>query len=595
MALLIYNRGQADERRYELGVHPIHVGRAPECEVSITHRGLSRIHARIEQVDSRFILTDLDSKNGTFINGGRVQHQELQDEDTVLLGNASFTFVLEHRPARPGAVQRPVEPEEPQDTSALRPTVVREMLRLDLEQLLGRTKHLQSLQREAALAKAQDKLQILLEVSRILGVPGSLEVLFQKVLDVVFRIFDADRSVILLIDPQSGLPEAKASRSTRGPPSGPVSYSQRIVEYVRVSGLAALFSDAVEDPRIDDAASVIHHSIRAVMCVPLKPRDDVMGILYVDNLSVPNRFSEEDLEFLVIVASHAALAIENSMLYRRIEQETSERMRLIMEAKLASLGALVSGVAHELRNPLNFMNNFAGLSEELVAELSSALVELPRLPEPDALPHIQENLTLLSGNIARIREHGRRADSVIQGMLMHARGKTGGRSESNLNAMLAESVRLAAGGRGYAELQVHVEAEYAPSLERTQVVGTDLSRVFINIVDNALYAMQQKRLRSGPEYVPVLRVQTQQTDQHLLVRIRDNGTGIREEDLARIFDPFFSTKPPGQGTGLGLSLSHDIVVQGHRGTLRAESVLGSFTEFIIALPNPAPAAPSRAP
>ncbi|WP_223633028.1 FHA domain-containing protein [Corallococcus sp. EGB] len=578
--MLVYNPGQPDELSYPLGDAPITIGRADDQGICIPHRSLSRQHARIESSDGRFFVTDLQSKNGTFVNGVQIRRKELRPGDTLTLGE--LVFLLTHEPP-------PVAPSGPPGAAAHepRPQLTRALTRVPLKTLVQAVSGQEPPPVEAASAatRSRERMRILQEVAKLLSVTDDLEALPGKVLDLAFQILRVDRGVILLMDEATGRLEPRVTKTAEGAAvRGPI-YSQNIVDFVLRRSVAALFSDAVNDPRLGAAESVIFSSIRASMCVPLKPRDEVLGVLYVDNVSTPKSFSEDDLDFLVAFAGQAALALENARLYRRIEQETVQRMQLIMDAKLASLAALVGGMAHELRNPLNFISNFAGLSVGLTEDLAGVLEPQRERLTPDSVRDVDEALVCLRTNVQKIHEHGRRADAVIQGMLQHARRAPGPREPVDLNALVAESVALGLGGMRGEALTVRLEAEYDPAVGPLELSRADVGRVIINVVDNALYAMRQKRQAQGAAYAPVLKVRTLARPEQVEVRLRDNGPGIPSESARRIFDPFFTTKPPGQGTGLGLSLSHDIIVQGHQGTFRMETVPGEFTEFVITLPR----------
>jgi signal transduction histidine kinase len=583
MPLLVYNLGQPNEVVFPFGTEPVTIGRADGQPICIPHPSLSRQHALIECTDGRYFVVDLQSKNGTFVNGTQVRRRELRFGDTLRLGDLNFLFMDKS----PAALSPDSNGNGTDPLAALRPQVVRAVTRVPLQELVRETPSGDGLSvaSEAAATRTRDKLRILLEVAKLFSASDNIDVVLGQILDLAFQILHVDRGAVLLVNETTGELEPRVVKTARGTPVPGQIYSQNIVEYVMRQSVAALFSDATQDPRLDDAQSVIIHKIRASMCVPLKPKDDIIGVLYVDNLSLPNRFSEEDLEFLVAFASQAALALENAALYRRIERETEQRMQLIMDAKLASLAALVGGLAHELRNPLNFINNFAKLSVARVEELSELLGGQRAALPAGAVEELDDALSGLRESATRISEHGQRADSLIHGMLLHARRPSGVREERDLNALVAESVSLGQGGVRGPPLEVVVEAEYDPELGRVELVGADLSRVFINVVDNALYAMRQKRQQLGPAYTPTLTLRTAGRGAHAEVRIRDNGPGIPREFAEKIFEPFFTTKPPGQGTGLGLSLSHEIVVQGHQGTLRMESTPGEFAEFIITLPK----------
>ena len=246
------------------------------------------------------------------------------------------------------------------------------------------------------------------------------------------------------------------------------------------------------------------------------------------------------------------------------------RNELVVREKLASLGELTAGVAHEIKNPLNFVNNFADLALELVGELRE------KLPPGEALELAGD----LERNVAKIKEHGMRADSVVRSMLLHARTGAGERRATDLNALVDESVRLAWHGARAQDPSsgIGLETDYDPGVGEVRVIPQDLSRVILNITANALYAARG-RVR------PVVRAATRNLGGRVEIRISDNGPGIPREHRGRIFDPFFTTKPAGEGAGLGLSLAYDIVVRGHQGEIRVESEEGQGAEFIVTLPR----------
>jgi signal transduction histidine kinase len=329
---------------------------------------------------------------------------------------------------------------------------------------------------------------------------------------------------------------------------------------------------------------VLAQSIRASMCVPLKPREDVIGALYVDNLRTARPFTEDDLELFVAFASQAAVAVENARLYRRVAEETVARVQLVMDAKLASLSTLVAGIAHELRNPLNFMTNFAELSQGIADDIASVVASEGAALPPAARADLLEMLADLQENTVRIGEHGRRANAIIEGMLEHGRRPSGARELADLNAIVVESARLACEGPLGRTFTPQVTTSYAPALAPMEIASLDMGRVFLNVIENALYAMRAKQRERGAGYTPELSITTAVRGEHAEVRIRDNGVGIPRAVVEKVFEPFFTTKPPGQGTGLGLSLSREIVMQGHQGSMRVDSQEGEGTEIVIMLP-----------
>jgi signal transduction histidine kinase len=278
---------------------------------------------------------------------------------------------------------------------------------------------------------------------------------------------------------------------------------------------------------------------------------------------------------------------KNDELVETLQRLQQMQQQLVTQEKLASLGALTAGIAHEIKNPLNFVNNFSALSVDLTKELQEEIDKQKDKLDADALDNLQAVVGDLQMNAEKINQHGKRADSIVRGMLMHSRGKPGERHPTDLNALLDEYVNLAYHGMRAQDstFNVTIEKDYDKSIGVMSVVPQDLSRVFLNIVNNACYATHEKKRQAGDGFSPTVSVRTKDLGDKIEVRIRDNGLGMPREVREKIFNPFFTTKPTGQGTGLGLSISYDIIVQEHRGELRVETEEGSFAEFIIVLPK----------
>jgi signal transduction histidine kinase len=254
---------------------------------------------------------------------------------------------------------------------------------------------------------------------------------------------------------------------------------------------------------------------------------------------------------------------------------------------MAALGQLTAGIAHEIKNPLNFVNNFAGLSIELLDELKEvAAPGIARL-DADARGDIEETSAMLTGNLEKIAEHGRRADGIVKSMLLHSRGGSGDRQIVDLNALADEALTLAYHGARAQDqnFNITLERDFAPDLAPVELVPQDITRVFLNLIGNGFYAANKRRTQAGDDFKPTLRVATRDLGDAVEIRVRDNGIGIPPEARDRLFQPFFTTKPTGEGTGLGLSISYDIVTQQHGGSIEVESEVGAFTEFIVRLPR----------
>jgi signal transduction histidine kinase len=261
---------------------------------------------------------------------------------------------------------------------------------------------------------------------------------------------------------------------------------------------------------------------------------------------------------------------------------------LIQAEKMASLGQLTAGIAHEIKNPLNFVNNFAGLSVELLDELKETATPAITALDDEKRAEIDETIEMLTGNLEKIAEHGRRADNIVKSMLEHSRGSSGDRRTVNLNSLVEEALNLAYhGGRAQDQsFNVTLERDFTDTIAPIELVPQDITRVCLNLFGNGFYATTKRQREVGdPNFKPTLKVSTRDLGEAVEIRIRDNGIGIPAEIKDKLFQPFFTTKPTGEGTGLGLSISYDIVTQQHGGTITVDSRLGEFTEFTVRLPR----------
>jgi PAS domain S-box-containing protein len=261
---------------------------------------------------------------------------------------------------------------------------------------------------------------------------------------------------------------------------------------------------------------------------------------------------------------------------------------LIQAEKMASLGQLTAGIAHEIKNPLNFVNNFAGLSVELLDELKETAAPVINALGDEKRAEIDETITMLTGNLEKIAEHGRRADGIVKSMLEHSRGSGGERRSVDLNGLIEEALNLAYhGARAQdASFNITLERDFAAAIAPIELVPQDITRVCLNLFSNGFYAATKRQREEGdPNFKPTLKVSTRDLGDTVEINIRDNGVGISPEIKGKLFQPFFTTKPTGEGTGLGLSISYDIVTQEHGGTITVNSQIGEFTEFTVRLPR----------
>jgi signal transduction histidine kinase len=293
---------------------------------------------------------------------------------------------------------------------------------------------------------------------------------------------------------------------------------------------------------------------------------------------------ERELEAARDAAAEASRTMAEA--YRDLE---AAQANLVHAEKMASLGQLTAGIAHEIKNPLNFVNNFARLSEELLDELKEALAPALNGADEPNLAELTDLITTLTGNLSKIAEHGRRADGIVRSMLLHSRGGTGELQTVNVNALIEEALNLAYHGARAQDqtFNVTIERDFDSDLKPLEVVPQDITRVFLNLFGNGFYATAKRQRDRGARagYRPTLRVSTRDLGNEVEVRVRDNGIGMPPEVRAKLFTPFFTTKPTGEGTGLGLSISYDIVVQQHGGTITVDSRPGEFTELVLRLPR----------
>jgi len=312
-------------------------------------------------------------------------------------------------------------------------------------------------------------------------------------------------------------------------------------------------------------------------------------------------FTGVQIELLKTFAEQAVIAITSAETYHALHRardaaETSlahlrhAQNRLVQSEKMASLGQLTAGIAHEIKNPLNFVNNFSDLSAELLDELHEVLEPVKDRIDPSVRAEIEELTVILKGNLSKITEHGRRADSIVKNMLEHSRTGASERRPVDLNAVAEEALNLAYHG-ARAEIpgfNIALEKDLSPNAGMVELYPQEFTRVLVNLINNGFYAARERAERGEAAFEPTLRLSTRALDGEVEVRVRDNGTGIPAEVREKIFEPFFTTKPAGEGTGLGLSLSYDIVVKQHGGQISVACEPGVCTEFTITLPRRSP-------
>jgi two-component system NtrC family sensor kinase len=354
-----------------------------------------------------------------------------------------------------------------------------------------------------------------------------------------------------------------------------------------------LLSDAGEFPEGRQLAE--KHGHRTTLGVPLLRENEGIGAIVVRRMEV-RPFTVEQIELIRTFADQAVIAIGNVQLFEQVQERTTElatslaelraaQDRLVQTEKLASLGQLTAGIAHEIKNPLNFVNNFSALSAELVGEINDVLAKVSL--DTIARGELDEITQMLKSNLEKVVQHGKRADSIVKNMLLHSREGSGEHRLVDINAIVDESLNLAHHGARAekAGFSIAFQRDLDPSAGMADVYPQEITRVLLNLISNGFYATTKRKAEVGDGFEPVLSAKTKNLGDKVEIRIRDNGTGIPDEVKEKIFNPFFTTKPAGEGTGLGLSMSHDIIVKQHGGSIHVDTEPGLFTEFKIVLPR----------
>ena len=428
-----------------------------------------------------------------------------------------------------------------------------------------------------------------------------LQPILQSVVDTAAPLCRADTAVIFrldegkyrfatgyCVDPKY-IEIERANPITPGPGT--------VVGRAAIRREAVQIVDAMNDPLYDRKQDAEIGQVRSMIGVPLLREGEPIGVIALARRRV-EPFSDRQIELVSTFADQAAIAIENVRLFESVEARTRElaksledlrtaQDRLVQTEKLASLGQLTAGIAHEIKNPLNFVNNFSSVSVELIDELRQLLAGATLDNELRA--EISEIADTLRGNLDKVAQHGKRADSIVKNMLLHSRQGSGEQRQVDINGLVEESLNLAYHGARAEKQDFNITLERAldPSAGEAELFPQEITRVLLNLISNGFYAAKRKSETNEPGFEPTLVATTKDLGDRVEIRIRDNGTGIPPEVKEKIFNPFFTTKPAGEGTGLGLSISHDVIVKQHGGSIEVDTEPGGFTEFKIILPRAA--------
>jgi two-component system NtrC family sensor kinase len=461
-------------------------------------------------------------------------------------------------------------------------------------------------ERTAALSRSVAELQALEEVLRAVNSSLDIDTVLATIISRAVQLSQADEGTIYEFDE---IEEVFVLKAAFGMTAERVEWLRE--RRVRLGethlGRSAVLrapvqiDDVQQDPTMTDAGGLLR-GIHAVLAVPLLREDKVVGGLVIRR-HIAGGFAPTIPTLLQTFAGQSVLAIENARLFqdaRRARTVAEAALvdlrraqdRLVQSEKMASLGQLTVGIAHEIKNPLNFVNNFSDLSVDLLDELHDAMAPEKLAIVAELRAEIDDLTETLKSNLKKIAQHGRRADSIVKNMLMHSRSGAGEHRTIDLNPTVEEALNLAYHG-ARAEtpgFNITLEKDLDPAAGAVELFPQEFIRVMLNLIGNGFYAARSRAGQTTDKaFEPTLRLTTRSLGEQVEIRVRDNGTGISDAVRDKIFEPFFTTKPAGEGTGLGLSLSYDIVVTQHGGQLSLDSRIGEFTEFVITLPRRMPA------
>lgn len=444
------------------------------------------------------------------------------------------------------------------------------------------------------LAHKNDELEKINTAIKSINAEINFENLLQSLLEKMKIIRTVENSLVLVHDKNSDMYRYKASVGWNLQQLQQSSLTLEEAEKQYILNEEEVYEDIFvkwDFSTFSNMAIRDFSTVKSMLILVIKIEQKIEAFLILDNRTRAGAFGQRDISFLKNSKEHIISAFIRTRIMEDLQltlqnlKETQDQ--LIQSEKLASLGELTAGIAHEIQNPLNFVNNFSSLSEGLADELLEFLAGIRDKVEEAKYADAEEVVGMIKGNVKKIHEHGKRAESIVKGMLQHSRGKTGEFELTDINNMVAEYVNLAYHGMRAKDktFNTAIRTQLGPDVGKASIVPQDLSRVVLNIVNNSCYALDEKSKKGIPGFSPEVLVVTRKIKDKIEIRIRDNGTGIPRHVIDKIFNPFFTTKPTGRGTGLGLSMSYDIVTKMHKGKLEVNSREGEFTEFIITIPE----------
>jgi len=562
MFKLLIKTGEEKGKSYPIRDSVVLIGRDSSNTITLPDKKVSRKHASISPRGSEFLIEDLGSANGTMVNNRPVRQQILKPGDEVRMGSTLLEFAI--LTDEDGPVENLKD-----DSPMVLPASDRDPAKGSTVQLTLRPRELESLvalpdQAEPSiLQKAYLRLAVMCRLINDLVTMTDLGELMDRTAEMVLEIIKADRALLMLVDGESGELSVQATRQRKGLKSDDeISFSKTISRRVFETGESILTSDAMKDDRFQSSDSIILHRIRSTLCVPIKTKDRILGIIHVDTLEKVMGFSQEELELLAAMGHQIGIAVENAKLVTDLKKANVEikdqQAKLIEAEKLTLLGKIAGGVAHEINNPIMSILGFTGMACKRLQDA---------VPAPEKVNECIHYLNV-------VQEEAHRCIQIVESISQFYRRKQSAMAPIRIEKVIEAALSIAKlhMNQGHIEIVTHLSPDLPPILANQGL----LQQVLVNILLNARDAMEKGGVLSvttGFENPP-----------WVTIRISDTGCGIKPEDIQRIFTPLFTTKGEGKGTGLGLSISQDII-KSHNGAIEVESVPGKGTTFIIRLPS----------
>ena len=555
-AFLAITQGPDKGQVIPLDAATIRIGRDPSCEVTLSDPQVSRQHLKLKGTAVDWRLIDLNSSNGTLVNGEQVKLRPLDDGDIIIIGESMMGFHFSE--------EEPSGPFEYPGATDTQTISINEH---------GLYAHWEEEEEDVeSLKRARADLEAIYRIGRTIHGIVEPDVLIPRLLEMIFEEMPRiDRGSLFLVDPEEPAGfrcAASRVRRHRGCSEDDVIYSSTMADQVKLEKSALLTYDAMADDRFSAGDSIHEQRIRAAIAAPLMVEDRVIGILFADSLKAQSRFSVDNLRFLAAIGLQTGTVIEKAILYKELIEEKAAlqqaQQQLVQSEKLAAVGQLASGIVHDMKNPMTVILGYSGL-------IGDRLERLPR-EEREKLG-ISKLLNEIEGGVRHVNQ-------VIEHLLMFARPESMDRRAADLGALVEDTLRFLQHETSNAG--VKLEKRIPDRLPPVMVDESHIKQVFMNIVINAIQAMEPYEGRFR-----VSALCREDGDGEVVeVAFADNGCGMTEEQRNRVFEPFFTTKKAGSGiggSGLGLSVSYSIV-QNHGGTIEVESEIGRGTTFRVALP-----------